>query len=229
MTHRSHRGDLSPADAIALQRDLAARVSLEPLDLASLRLVAGVDVSSAWRGRTLWAAAVVCRWPDLEVVATATARCEATFPYVPGLLSFREAPVILVALGRLAVRPDAILVDGQGLAHPRRFGLACHLGVLLDLPSVGVGKTRLVGEHREPGPRRGASVRLVDRGDVVGRVLRTRGGVKPLFVSPGHRIDLDGAARLVLRCARGVRQPEPTRRAHQAANAARRADVGSSS
>jgi deoxyribonuclease V len=142
---------------------------------------------------------------------------------VPGLLSFREAPAVLAALRRLRTVPDALICDGQGLAHPRRFGLACHVGLIADLPAVGCGKSRLCGEHREPGRRRGSRARLVHDGEVVGTVLRTRVGVKPVYVSVGHRIDLPAAERLVLDCAVRFRLPEPTRLADALVGAAKRA------
>jgi deoxyribonuclease V len=146
------------------------------------------------------------------------ARLPTRFPYVPGLLSFRELPVVLDALARLAVIPDVILCDGQGRAHPRRFGIACHLGVLLDLPTVGVGKTRLVGRHAEPGPDKGDWAPLLDDGEVIGAVLRTRAGVKPLYISVGHRISLDSAITLTLACLTRYRLPETTRAAHRLAS-----------
>ena len=181
--------------------------------------VAGVDIGI--RGDTARGAVVVLSWPGLEELESVVAEQPVRFPYVPGLLGFREVPCLLEAFERLKTRPDVALVDGQGLAHPRRFGVACHLGVVLDLPTVGVGKSRLVGEHREPGPRRGARVRLLHEGEVIGAVVRTRDGVKPLYVSIGHRVDLDTAVRLVLRSARRFRLPEPIRAAHLAASGSR--------
>nr|NIR58182.1 endonuclease V [Gammaproteobacteria bacterium] len=151
------------------------------------------------------------------------ARMRATFPYVPGYLSFREVPPLLRAFERLGEAPDLLVVDGHGRAHPRRFGIACHLGVLLDLPTVGCAKSRLVGTYREPGPRRGSATRLLDGGEVIGSVLRTRDGVKPVYVSVGHRITLEEARRQLLRQSRGVRLPEPIRAAHAEVNRLRRA------
>jgi deoxyribonuclease V len=182
-----------------------------------LKLVAGVDISI--RNEQARAAIVVLRWPELEPVEQATAVRPVEFPYVPGLLAFREMPSILDAFGRLKKRPDLLLADGQGLAHPRRFGIACHLGVELDLPSIGCGKSRLIGEHREPADRRGTRAALRDKGEIIGSVVRTRAGVKPVYVSIGHRIDLAAAVRIVLRSCTKYRLPEPVRCAHRAAGA----------
>jgi deoxyribonuclease V len=165
---------------------------------------------------------VVIDAESLEVVEVAATRAEARFPYVPGYLSFREIPPLLEAFARLETEPDLIVCDGQGRAHPRRFGLACHLGVLLDRPAFGCAKSRLIGEYREPGPRRGAHTQLRDAGEVIGEVVRTRAGVKPVFVSVGHRISLATARRAVLRLAPRYRLPEPIRAAHQEVNRLRR-------
>jgi deoxyribonuclease V len=162
-------------------------------------------------------------WPDLDRIETATAVGAAVFPYVPGYLSFREGPVLDVAFGRLSERPDLVFFDGQGTAHPRRCGLASHLGVLWDVPAVGCAKSRLVGEADEPGPSRGDWTPLIDGEEIVGSVLRTRRGVKPMWISPGHRIDSEGARRVVLEGCTRYRMPEPTRRAHLEVNALRRA------
>jgi deoxyribonuclease V len=151
-----------------------------------------------------------------------TAVGDTRFPDVPGLLSFRESPIVLEAFAKLKTRPDALMLDGHGYAHPRRFGLACHVGVWLDLPTLGCAKSRFIGSHREPGKRPGGTAALRDDGEVIGRVVRTKLGVKPVFVSVGHRIDLAGAVRLVLASCKGYRVPEPTRQAHLHVNALRR-------
>ena len=161
------------------------------------------------------AGAVVLRYPGLELVAQAWAEGAVDFAYVPGLLSFREAPVMELAVRKLAVWPDVLLVDGQGLAHPRRFGLACHLGVALDMATIGCGKSRLVGQYDEPGRRKGCQRRLMDRGEVIGRVVRTREGVKCVYVSVGHKVELDQAAKLVLGSCGRYRLTEPIRAAHR--------------
>jgi len=207
------RWDLSPTDAIRLQRQLRGRVRRERLAAARIRRVAGCDVAIA--GDRLFAAVLLLELPDLRVIETAAASLPASFPYVPGLLSFREIPVLLEAFARLREIPEAILCDGHGFAHPRRFGLAAHLGVLLDLPTVGCAKSVLIGTHAEPGPLRGDRAPLRDGGEVVGTALRSRDRTRPIYISTGHRVTLGDAVRLVLRCGRGYRLPEPTRLADQ--------------
>ncbi|GAA3741626.1 deoxyribonuclease V [Spinactinospora alkalitolerans] len=209
-------GGLWPADpgaAATVQERLAGRVRTEPLDLGGVSLVAGLDVSYAPGDTALVAAAVVMDPATLEVVDSAVAATEPRFPYVPGLFAFRELPSLLKALEGLGTEPDAYVCDGFGLAHPRRFGLACHLGVLLDRPVLGAAKSAFVGRAEAPGPERGSWTPLLDGGEVVGRSLRTRAGVKPVFVSVGHRVDLDSACELLLRLTPRYRIPEPIRRA----------------
>lgn len=202
---------------MAIQAELRARV--ETADrLPQIRHVAGVDVGFEESGRVTRAAVVVLGYPDLQPVDRAVARLPTRFPYVPGLLSFRELPAVLAAIEGLNVRPDVYLCDGQGLAHPRRFGIACHLGVLLDAPSIGVAKTRLTGSHAEPPQEKGGWTPLMDGEEVIGAVLRTRTAVKPLYVSIGHRVSLASAVRLVLACTRRYRLPETTRYAHRLAS-----------
>jgi deoxyribonuclease V len=208
-----HSWDLPPREAAALQERLRGRVCQEPLDWDGLRRVAGCDIASD--GETLIAAVVVLDAKTREVVETAEARRPARFPYVPGLLSFREIPALVAAFEGIRRRPDALLCDGQGRAHPRRFGLACHLGLMLDLPSVGVAKSRLIGDAEVPGLRRGSATPIRHQGELIGRLLRSRDGVRPLYISVGHRITLDDAVRLVLAMGGGFRLPEPTRLADQ--------------
>lgn len=210
-----HRWPRSAAMAIRLQALLASRVRLDPIT-TSPRLLAGVDAAFSPDGGTVIAAVIVWRCADAAVVETAIARRACRFPYVPGLLSFRELPAVLAAFRRIRSSPDAVLCDAQGIAHPRRFGLACHLGLWLDLPTIGCAKSRLCGTHAEPGAMRGANTPLIHHGDPVGAVLRTRDYVRPLFVSPGHRCDLTAAMRITLAACRGFRLPEPTRLAHAA-------------
>ena len=207
-----HRFDVTPREAVALQRELAGRVRARGAAARRLRLVAGVDCALDGAG-VLHAAAVLCAAPGWEVVAEASAAGRPGMAYVPGLLSFREAPLVLEALGRLEGEPQAVLVDGQGIAHPRRLGIAAHLGLHLDVPVVGVGKSRLVGEHEEPGPERGDSAPLVHRGERIGSVVRTRARVKPVYVSVGNRISLAAAVRVVLATCTRYRLPEPVRQA----------------
>jgi deoxyribonuclease V len=215
---------VSPSRAIEIQKSLAGRV-LRVRPRGPLRRVAGIDVAFTRDGRTCIAAAVVWDVEQRQAVEQRTATRPLTFPYVPGLLSFREAPAVLAALRGLRTTPDALMCDGHGYAHPRRFGLACHVGLIVDLPTVGCGKTRLCGEHRQPGRRRGSRVPLTHDGEMIGTVLRTRDAVRPVYVSIGHRIDLPSAERLVLACAVGYRLPEPTRRADRLVAAVKRTTI----
>jgi deoxyribonuclease V len=217
-----HRWDLTPKEAIALQARLRDRV--ERADrIGAVRHVAGVDVGFEDDGRVTRAAVAVLDYPGLALVERAVVRVPTRFPYVPGLLSFREAPAVLAAFERLEIAPDLILYDGQGIAHPRRFGIASHVGLLLDCPSIGVAKSRLVGSHRSPADRRGAWAPLVDSGEnqateTIGAVLRTRKGVKPVYVSIGHRVSLESAVRWTMACCTKYRLPETTRWAHRLAS-----------
>ncbi len=197
-----------------IQDRLRSQVVLED-DWRELNLVAGVDASYDRLNSTAWGAAVVVDRQTLRVEDQAQAALPCDFPYVPGYLSFREVPVLLRCLEQLSIKPDVILCDGQGLAHPKRFGLACHLGVELDIPTVGVAKSRLIGEHRPVEQERGSLQPLVHCGEQVGVVLRTRTGVRPVFVSPGHLMGIQGAVRLVLESAPKFRLPEPVRLAHR--------------
>ena len=212
-----HAWDVPPREAIAIQERLRHAVVLED-DFGPLQRVAGVDVGFEAGGSITRAAVAVLSFPELELVESAIARLPTSFPYIPGLLSFREAPAVLQALASLARPPDLLVCDGQGLAHPRRFGLACHLGLLAGLPAIGAAKSRLLGEHVSPGPLRGDWQPLIDRGEVIGAALRTRPGTKPIFVSPGHRVSLASAIDLALQCTGRFRIPEPTRQAHRLAS-----------
>jgi deoxyribonuclease V len=217
-----HKWNVSLVEAQEIQLRLRRRV-IEADGCEVVRYVAGADVSYDRGGTTLFAALVVLDVRTGEVVETASARREARFPYVPGYLSFREIPAALEAFGRLRQRPDLIICDGQGRAHPRRFGLASHLGVWLDIPTIGCAKSRLVGTHRDPGRRRGCHTQLRNRGEVIGEVVRTREGVRPVYVSVGHRISLPTARGWVLRLTHAQRLPRPSRLAHLEANRLRRA------
>lgn len=219
----SGRWDL--AAARALQESLRGRV-LEEDRLGRVRRVAGADVSYDRHGDALFAAVVVLDVRTLETVETAAHVGAASFPYLPGYLSFRETPPVAAAFAALRVRPDLLLVDGHGRAHPRRFGIACHLGVLLDVPTIGVAKSVLVGEVESPGWRRGRTAPLVDGGERIGTVVRTRDRVAPVYVSIGHRISLRSAVRWTLALGAGYRVPEPTRRAHLTVNALRSGTAG---
>lgn len=219
-----HAWQLSEADAEALQTRLAPLVAAAPpVALDAVRVVAGVDVSYDDEAGEAYAAVVAYRYPTLEPLAQAAVIRPVTFPYVPGLLSFREAPVALDALAELAVRPDLLLCDGHGIAHPRRFGLACHLGALTGLPSVGCAKSWLLGAYEEPGRVVGDRSPLRDGAEAIGAAVRTRPASRPLFVSPGYRVTLEQAVEVTLRCLRGGRLPEPARAADRLAAATRRA------
>lgn len=211
-----HRWDLSATDAIQLQKELAAQIDTStPLDIENLRYVGGVDVSV--KENISRAAIVVLSFPDLKVVESATARMPTPFPYISGLLSFREGEVILAAHDKLKTEADAYIFDGQGIAHPRRIGIAAHIGLWWNRPTVGCGKTRLIGQHDELGTEKGAMQPLIDKSEVVGRIVRTRTNVKPVYISVGHHATLETACELVLRCTTRYRLPEPIRAAHNIA------------
>jgi deoxyribonuclease V len=217
-----HVWDLSPREAVALQHQLRERLVLQPP--ASLRVarLGGADISTQKGHDTGWGGIVVLDADTLAPVADASAVVRLPFPYVPGLLSFRELPVMAAAWERLAVRPDVLIFDGQGTAHPRRFGLACHGGLLFGVPSIGCAKSLLVGTHGPLGEERGATAELRHRGERVGMAVRTRRGVQPVYVSPGHLMDLPTAVELVLRASPRYREPETTRHAHRLVNRVRR-------
>lgn len=223
-----HPWDLSPTDAVALQRRLSGQVHVEPpaAGVDAIQLVAGADISFDKGDDTLYAGIVVLRLPGLETVEEVGVVSRARFPYVPGLLSFREAPAVLEAWAKLRTEPDAAMFDGQGIAHPRRIGLASHVGLWIGRPAWGCAKSLFVGRFDAAalGPARGASAALMDRGETVGAALRTKDRTNPVFVSPGHQIDLATAVALTLRCDGGYRVPEPTRRAHLLVNALRRGE-----
>jgi deoxyribonuclease V len=223
-----HDWNLSYAEARRVQAELAGRVEFVPLQ-EEPRLIAGLDCAFSKNGKRIFAAAVVLAVTgsrlslsggpecfEFEHVETVTAAQETAFPYIPGLLSFREAPVCLEAVERLSRQPDLFIIDGQGVAHPRRLGLAAHLGLFLDKPTIGCAKSRLIGEYEEPGSERGAFSLLRDGDEVIGAVVRTRSRVKPVFASIGHKCALEDAIRVTLACAARYRIPEPTRLAHQA-------------
>ena len=223
----ARRFRVTPKEAVRIQNRLRGMVeSSSPLDPAGIRLVAGVDVSYLKGDERMFAAAAVYGFPELEPVESRWGSATVTFPYVPGLLAFREAPVMLAVLKKLTLKPDVLLVDGHGVAHPRGVGIASHLGVVLGVPSVGVAKTVLVGEYDEPAQERGSTSPLRHMGETVGLALRTRSGVRPVFVSVGHRVDLESAARLALACCGRFRLPEPIREAHRIANLSRRSRSG---
>lgn len=216
-----HPWDVSYSEAIRIQESLRGKIKPGPLP-KRLRYVAGADVSYEKHGDVFFAGVVVWDLKRGEIVEQAAARGRVKFPYIPGLLSFREAPVLMKAFEKVTSRVDAVIVDGQGIAHPRRLGLASHTCLLVNKPGAGCAKTRLVGEHAEPGEKKGDRASLIHEGDRVGVVLRTKERVKPVFVSPGHKTGTDEAAELVLMCTGKYRLPEPVRMAHNYVNRLRR-------
>lgn len=215
--HLNHRWDLTPKEAIALQRELSSQVRLQQEDFA-VSTLAGVDVGFEEQGKVTRAAVVVLDAKTLQPIESQIAKMPTCFPYVPGLLSFRELPAVLQAFEQLHTWPDVVLCDGQGIAHPRRFGIACHLGLWLDLPTLGVGKTRLTGHYDPPSNIKGAWSPLLDKDEVIGAVLTTRTGFKPLFISPGHRMTLQQAIDFTLAATSRYKLPETTRWAHRLAS-----------
>ena len=208
---------MSAAEARELQKDLAPRVSCKSVLPSNVKYIAGTDISPPGADGMVRAAVVVLEYPSLQVEEVSLAVGLPGMPYVPGLLSFRETPVLVKALEALRRTPDLIIVDGQGLAHPRSFGVACHVGLIADTPTIGCGKSRLTGRHGPLPAEAGSRAELIAKGRVVGMAVRTRTGVSPVFVSVGHKVDLDSAVEWVLACCRGRRIPETTRLAHQAA------------
>jgi deoxyribonuclease V len=214
--HGLHGWELNAAEAREIQSSLAKRVVTENR-VANPRFIAGIDISAPDAQGVARGAVVVLSYPELDIVEVKEAQSKIGFPYVPGLLSFREGPLILAACEKLCNVPDLILVDGQGIAHPRRFGLASHVGLFLDLPTVGCAKSILCGRHEPVGEEAGCQAELLDKGELIGAALRTKARVKPIYVSVGHRISLVSALQWVMKCCRGYRLPEPTRLAHLAA------------
>lgn len=217
-----HRFDVSPKDAVALQRELRDQVKLTPLETPVTR-IGGCDVSMNRFATEGYAGFVTLSSADLDVRSTSTVRDIIPFPYIPGLLSFREIPMLIRAWEKLEEKPDLLIADGAGIAHPRRLGIASHLGLVLDVPTIGCAKSVLTGTYEEPANEPGAFSDLIDSrtGDVIGAALRTKRNVRPVFVSPGHRITLSEAIAIVSSCVRKHRLPEPTRLAHIAVNEAR--------
>jgi deoxyribonuclease V len=213
----SHSWNVTPGEAVEIQNQLRAEVILQD-DLGKIDYVAGVDVGFEDAGKVTRAAIAVLAFPSLTLCEISVDRCKTAFPYVPGLLSFRELPAVLKAMEQLKQTPDLLLCDGQGYAHPRRFGIACHLGVLTGIPSIGVGKSRLLGIHDPVPNQRGAWQPLLDHDEIIGAVLRTRINVKLVYVSVGHRICLETAIDYVMRCTTRYKLPETTRQAHKFAS-----------
>lgn len=216
--YQRHAWQLTLDEAIAIQEQLQAEVITEDKFKEPVEYVAGVDMGFEADGTISRAAVAVLSFPDLQVIETSLAYRPTTFPYIPGFLSFREIPAVLDALEKITTIPDIILCDGQGIAHPRRFGIACHLGVLVDIPTIGVAKSLLVGKHEILPETRGSWQPLIHKGETIGAVLRSRTKVKPLYISSGHRVSLPTAIDYVLRCTPKYRLPETTRIADKLAS-----------
>lgn len=212
-----HGWHVTVTQAHAIQRSLASQVVREN-EIDAPHLIAGADISGEDRSGMARGAVVVLRFPELVLVERSVVECRVGFPYVPGLLSFRETPLIVAACERLTLTPDLFIADAQGIAHPRRLGLASHLGLLLDVPTIGCAKSILCGRHGDLGEEPGSYSRLFDGSEVIGAALRTKRGVNPVYVSIGHKVDLDAALEWVMACVKGYRLPEPTRLAHLAAS-----------
>ncbi|AGC42964.1 endonuclease V [Myxococcus stipitatus DSM 14675] len=219
-----HRWDVTPKEAVEIQRELRSKVVLQPPPGLKVERIAGADVSTEKGRDTGYGGIVVLDAGSLTPVAQAGSAVPLRFPYVPGLLSFRELPVVAEAWARLEVRPDVLIFDGHGIAHPRRLGIACHGGLLLGVPSIGCAKSLLVGKHGRLGAARGSTSPILHKDEVVGMAVRTRKSVQPVYVSPGHLMDLPTAVEWVLRASPKYREPETTRHAHRMVNALRRAD-----
>jgi len=223
-----HRWDVAPREAIRIQRRIAPKVCLHN-DFSAIRSVAGADIALDTKTNRGFAALVRFSFPEMRQLEVVHAAGELRMPYVPGLLSFREAPLLIEAFQKFREKPDILMCDGQGYAHPRRLGIACHLGLLLGIPTIGCAKSRLVGEYVEPGKWRGSTSPLFHLGEIIGMVLRTRDRVRPIFVSTGHRVGLKTAVEIAIACSPRYRVPEPTRRADALAGEFKRAiiDAGS--
>ncbi|HLP88567.1 MAG TPA: deoxyribonuclease V [Nostocaceae cyanobacterium] len=217
--YQQHDWPTTVNEAIAIQEQLQTQVITTDQFTEPVKYVAGVDMGFLADGTISQAAVAVLSFPDLQVVETSLAHLPTTFPYIPGFLSFREIPAVLKALEKIQTTPDIILCDGQGIAHPRRLGIASHLGVLIDIPTIGVAKSWLIGQHEELPAAKGCWKPLIDKGEIIGAVLRTRTGVKPLYISSGHRVSLQTAIDYVLRCTPKYRLPETTRIADKLASA----------
>jgi len=211
-----HNWDLNPKDAIILQNDLASQlINDTPIDLKNVKTIAGVDVSV--KNNISQSAVVVMTYPELDIIETVRAKLPTSYPYIPGLLTFREGPVLEEAFIQLENVPDVFVFDGMGQIHPRKIGIAAHMGLWLDKPTIGCGKTHFIGDYDEPALEQGSYSKLMYKGDQLGVVLRTRAKVKPVYISVGHRADIDSAVQLILACTPKYRLPRPIRQAHIAA------------
>jgi deoxyribonuclease V len=213
IVNQLHSWQIDIKQAKKIQKELSSQVSLDNEGL-NPRYIAGTDISSSRHGNMGTASVVILRFPELDIIETQTAEGELGFPYIPGFLSFREVPLVIDAFQKLSIKPDLIIADGQGIAHPRRFGLASHIGILLDIPSIGCAKSRLCGQHEPVSTKAGSFIDLFDNDEIIGAVVRTKDNVKPVYVSIGHRIDQVSAIQWVIKCCQGYRLPEPCRLAH---------------
>lgn len=225
MSYALNSWNLTPKEAVEAQREWRSLVRIEPLT-RDINTIAGADISFNKFSDVIYSGIVVLSLPDLRIIETASVRSTAKFPYVPGLLSFRETPSFLECWEKLNTKPDVLMLDGQGIAHPRRFGIACHVGLILNLPTIGCAKSILVGTHGELGLEPRSHAPLVYQNEVIGVALRTKRKVAPVYISPGHLMDLNSAIDLTLRTVTKYRQPEPTRQAHLLVNQLRREDGG---
>lgn len=212
-----HSWNVSPKEAVIIQKKISTGIKLSPFD-KTIKNVAGADISYDKNHNILFAAVLILEYPLLNIIEIQNHISKPHFPYVPGLLSFRELPPLLECFKKLTYSPDIIICDGQGYAHPRRFGLASHLGLLLDCPTIGCAKSRLTGKDKVPGVSRGSTAELIDNEELIGYIVRTKDKVKPLYVSPGHLITAEASVQIVLGCHKGYRVPEPTRLAHLEVN-----------
>lgn len=213
----SHSWDLSPQEAIKLQEELKEKIILKK-GFSKIKRIAGADISFSKKSNRAYAAVIVFSFPELKILDEEYTIGNLSFPYIPGLLTFREGPLLIETFKKIKIEPDVIIFDGQGIAHPKRLGLATHMGILLDKPTIGCAKSKLIGTYQEPEREKGSYSLLKDDGEIIGAVLRTKEDVSPVFVSPGHKIDLKSSIEIVLECLRGYRLPEPTRQAHLLVN-----------
>lgn len=220
-----HSWDLSPTDAIALQQTLRQQVCIQPLH-KEIKYIAGADVSLNMFEKDIYAGIIVLSYPGLEIVAHAVVKDRTSFPYIPGLLSFREIPALLKCWEKLSIKPDVVMVDGQGIAHPRRLGIAAHLGVLIDTPTLGCGKSRLYGIYETP-TEVGSYTTIIDpkNGEIIGAALKSKARSNPLIISPGHNMSVNDALEITKQCLKGYRLPEPTRQAHLLVNRFRKGEI----
>jgi len=221
----SHSWNVSPQEASKLQEELRKRIILKK-DFSKIKKIAGADISFSKGSNRTYTAVIVFSFPELKILEEEYTIGSLSFPYIPGLLTFREGPLLVEAFKKIKIEPDVIIFDGQGIAHPKRLGLATHMGILLDKPTIGCAKSKLIGTYQEPEKGKGFYSLLKDSGEVIGAVLRTKEDVSPVFVSPGHKIDLKSAIEIVLKCLRGYRLPEPTRQAHILVNKLRMENRG---